>query len=85
MTILVKIGKVDFNGYCGREPHPAKWMEGQTGILIALRLTTELEDVISEEDITESENERVFTVQIGGHLYDLMEHEIERTWTEVGS
>lgn len=81
LRITVTIGRVDMNGFCGRDHHPLPLMEGQD--VQVHSITTWCEDGLEPLrplDQSQNHGDMPFTVLEGitpdGVLVQLMEHEI---------
>ena len=76
MKLMLKIGKVDMDGYLGRDNHPAETDSGLTGEIINMTIIPE--DFLLDE-IVET---KVFVVKLDDRYVEIVEHEVEKIWTE---
>lgn len=77
--ILVKIGTVDMDGFCGRELHPEETDSGKTGRLVEMKtFDNEFAEEFCEEFDENQETFMMFTLVLDdGRIREFVEFEIE--------
>jgi hypothetical protein len=76
LKMIVKIGRVDMDGYWGRENHPEKTDSGQTAELMSVELQRFNPEPVDDADF-------VKVRMADGRVVDLVETEIESITTTV--